>query len=124
MICDSGLEQPEIRPAPLSDLHHPVQKGDMAAALPPAPFILSPVMLAGFLRGHHETTLGKDGFAISSCAFFGYKKLFLLYACASISSLCLSTLPHANPPAPPPLGPPLSTAHLVVQLLLSKATVN
>lgn len=81
-------------------------------------------MLAGFLRGHHETTLGKDGFAISSCAFFGYKKLFLLYSCASISSLCLSTLPHANPPAPPPLGPPLSTAHLVVQLLLSKATVN
>lgn len=40
-ICDSLLERPEIRPTPLSDLCHPVQKRDVPSALPPAPLTLS-----------------------------------------------------------------------------------
>jgi len=78
MIFDSVLERPEIRPAPLSDLHHPVQKGDVPAALPPAPFTLSPMMemLARFQRGHHETILGRDSLDISFCASFCTRNFF------------------------------------------------
>lgn len=109
MICDSGLERPEIRPAPLSDLHHPVQKGDMPAALPPAPFILSPVMLAGFLRGHHETHPGQRWLCHQLLCFLWVQETF------SPVLLCLhlQSLPQHAPPckSPCPSSPGSTSQH-------------